>query len=204
LKAKDKNRKAASTGAKHPRRREVANDGRPSPGLRAATPARRDPLRDGATTTVATGPANHAVHLLQSEHRTVAALFARVAREPGVLAEIRRELERHAQLEEEIFYPAVGGSDSEGKAAVREARAQHAAIRKALGAEGRTLDARSVADLQAAVERHVEYEEEVVFAAALRLLDKDDLVALAERMEQRNRELGGTLPLARARTGKRA
>ena len=64
------------------------------------------------------------------------------------------------------------------------------------------MDARAVRQLQAAVERHVEFEEQVVFAEAQRSLEKDDLVALAERMEQRNRELGGTLPLARPRRGK--
>jgi hypothetical protein len=185
-----------AAGASHRRAREVPNDGRPSPGRR--TSAGRDPLKDGATTTVATGPANHAVHLLQSDHRTIAALFDRVAAQPGALADIRRELERHARLEEEIFYPAVAAS-GEGKAAVREARAQHADIRKALG---NGADARAVAALRAAVERHVELAETVLFAEALRSLEKDRLVELAERMEQRNRELGGTLPLARPRRGK--
>lgn len=141
---------------------------------------------------MATGPANHAVHLLQSEHRTIAALLDRAGARPGGAADIRRELERHARLEEEIFYPALGGS-REGKAAVRQGRAQHDAIRKALGSGGE-LDARALGALRAAVERHVEIEETVVFAEAQRMLDKDALVALAERMEQRNRDFGGTLP----------
>jgi hypothetical protein len=163
--------------------------------------AGRDPLKEGATTTVATGPANHAVHLLQSEHRTIAALFDRLGTQPGALADIRRELERHARLEEEIFYPALVAS-GEGAAAVRQARAQHGAIRKALGAGRAALDRRALAALRAAVDRHVELEEEIVFTEAQRVLDKDALVALAERMEQRNRELGETLPLARAGRGK--
>ena len=196
--------KKAPTGARHPRGREVPNDGRPSPGTRAASPARPDPLKAGADTTVATGPANHAVHLLQSEHRTVSALFDQVAARPALSADIRRELERHARLEEEIFYPAVAAVDAEGKAAIRDARAQHEDIRRALGPSGASLDARALTALRAAVERHVEFEENVVFAAALRALPKGDLVALAERMEQRNRELGGTLPLARPRQGKRS
>ena len=178
-------------------KRKVPNDGRPSPGRRTAGSAGRDPLKDGAVTTVATGPAQHVVHLLQSEHRTVAALFDRATRgasaSPAVLADIRRELERHALLEEEIFYPAVAALGDEGKKAIRQARAQHAAIRKALGTGKGTVAASAVAELRAAVEAHVEFEENVVFAAALRDLDKDDLVALAERMEQRNRALGGTL-----------
>jgi hypothetical protein len=159
-------------------------------------------LKDGANTTVATGPAQHAVHLLQSEHRTVSALFDQVAAKPALAGDIRRELERHALLEEEIFYPAVAAIDAAGKAAIRDARAQHEDIRKALGAAGTTLDARSMTALRAAVERHVEFEEKVVFAAALRSLTKDDLVAIAEKMEQRNRALGGTLPLAAPRRGK--
>lgn len=190
------------------RGREVPNDGRPSPGRRTPAAAGRDPLKAGAVTTVATGPAQHAVHLLQSEHRTVAALFDRAARgttaSAAVVAEIRRELERHAQLEEEIFYPAVAALGDEGKQAIRQARAQHGSIRKALGTGAVSAPAAELANLRAAVFSHVEFEEKVVFAAALRDLDKDDLVALAERMEQRNRELGGTLPLAKARTGKRS
>jgi hypothetical protein len=193
--------KKAASGARHPRGREVPNDGRPSPGRRAPA-ASRDPLKDGANTTVATGPAQHAVHLLQSEHRTVSALFDQVAAKPALAGDIRRELERHALLEEEIFYPAVAAIDAEGKSAIRDARAQHEEIRKALGAAGKTLDPRSLTALRAAVERHVEFEEKVVFAAALGALSKDDLVALAERMEQRNRALGGTLPLAKPRRGK--
>lgn len=186
-------------------RRKVPNDGRPSPGRRTRVAAGRDPLKDGARTTVATGPAHHVVHLLQSEHRTVAALFERATRgttaTPAALADIRRELERHAQVEEEIFYPAVAALGDEGRQAIRQARAQHASIRKALGTADGSAPASAVAELRAAVEAHVEFEESVVFAAALRDLEKDDLVALAERMEQRNRALGGVLPLARARTG---
>ena len=196
--------KKKTAPARHGRAREVANDGRPSPGGRAGAGAARDPLADGATTTVATGPANHAIHLLQGEHRTVDALFDRAAGEPRVTADIRRELQRHAQLEEEIFYPALAKASGEGDAAVREARSQHGAIKNALGADGIDLDARRLATLRAAVELHVEFEENVVFAEAQRVFDKDALVKLAERMEQRNRELGGTLPLARPRKGKGA
>ena len=127
----------------------------------------------------------------------MAALFERATgpRASSVLDDIRRELERHAQLEEEIFYPAIAATGSEGRDAVRQARAQHASIREALGVEGdgAALAPDALAELRAAVESHVEFEENVVFAAALRDLDKDDLVELAERMEQRNRELGGTL-----------
>jgi hypothetical protein len=141
------------------------------------------------------------VHLLQSEHRTVAALFDRAAAQPEAAAEIARELERHATLEEEIFYPAVAATP-EGAAAVRQARAQHAEIRSTLRARGAAAKGADLAALRTAVERHVEFEESVVFAEAQRALDKDALVALAERMEQRNRELGGTLPLAVPRRGK--
>ena len=160
----------------------------------------RDPLHAGATTTVAAGPAHDVVHLLQSEHRTFEALFDRIPSDPAAADEVRRELARHAALEEEIFYPAIGAASDEGAAAVRQAREEHAAIREAASGD---LDERAVASLRAQVARHVELEEKVVFAEALRVLRKDALVALAERMEQRNRELGGTLPLARPRGGKR-
>jgi hypothetical protein len=187
--------------ASPPRRRArtIAADGRPSPGRRTDPASGRDPLRAGATTTVATGPAHDVVQLLQSEHRTFDALFDRIPGDPAAAEDIRRELDRHAALEEEIFYPAVGAASDEGAAAIRQAREEHAAIREAAA---RDLDERAVASLRAMVARHVELEEKVVFAEALRVLGKGALVALAERMEQRNRDLGGTLPLARPRRGK--
>jgi hypothetical protein len=180
--------KKKAAGASHRRAREVPNDGRPSPGTRAPAPSGRDPLKDGATTTVATGPAQDVVELLQSEHRTLAALLDRATTRADAQGGLRRELERHAQLEEEIFYPAVGTSE-QGAAAVREARAHHREMRKAAADGARGRDAMSA--LRAAVERHVEIEEKVVFAEARRVLDKDARVRLAERMEQRKRELGG-------------
>ena len=192
---------ARKTAARAPRRRArtVPNDGRPSPGRRTPVPSAPDPLDAGATTTVATGPANHAVHLLQSEHRTVDALFDRARTDPSALAEIARELDRHATLEEEIFYPAVSAASDEGASAVREARRHHADLRRAAAGPP---DARAIDALRAQVGRHVEFEERIIFAEAQRALSKEELVGLAERMEQRNRELGGTLPLARPRIGK--
>ena len=181
------------------RARTVAADGRPTPGRRTDAASGRDPLKAGATTTVATGPAQDAVLLLQSEHRTVEALFDRAGADPSALADIRRELDRHATLEEEIFYPALAGASDEGALAVREARRHHADLRQAAAGHS---DARAVEALRAQVARHVEFEERILFAEALRALGKDALVRLAERMEQRNRELGGTLPLARPRRGR--
>ena len=181
------------------RARTVANDGRPTPGRRTPAPSGADPLTAGATTTVVTGPAHHAVHLLQSEHRTLDALFDRAAADPKARPEIARELERHATLEEEIFYPAVGSASDEGASAVREARRHHAELRRAAAGEP---DAHAIEALRAQVARHVEFEERIVFAEAQRVLSKEALVELAERMEQRNRELGGTLPMRRPRTGK--
>ena len=192
------------TSPASPRRRsrEVPNDGRPSPGRRTAGAAGPDPLKQGATTTVATGPANHAVHLLQSEHRTLDALFDRAQSDPSAMAEIRRELERHATLEEEIFYPAVAAASAEGASAVREARRHHADLLRAAGAGDDARAVEALEALRAQVERHVEFEEQVVFAEAQRVLDKDALVALAEKMEQRNRKLGGTLGASRPRAGR--
>ena len=190
------------TSAARPRRRArtVSADGRPTPGRRTDPATGDDPLKAGASTTVATGPAQDAVLLLQSEHRTVDALFDRARSDASALADIRRELDRHATLEEEIFYPAVGAASDEGASAVREARRHHADLRQALAGDS---DARALEAVRAQVARHVEFEERILFAEALRVLGKDALVELAERMEQRNRELGGTLPLARPRRGRK-
>lgn len=192
--------KKTATARPRRRARTAPADGRPTPGRRTDSATGGDPLKAGASTTVATGPAQDAVLLLQSEHRTMEALFARAGAEASVLSDIRRELDRHATLEEEIFYPALAGASDEGAAAVREARRHHADLRQAAKGES---DARAIEALRNQVARHVEFEERILFAEALRALGKDALIRLAERMEQRNRELGGTLPLARPRRGRK-
>lgn len=159
----------------------------------AAGGRRRRPrarLDDGAQATVATGPATDATLLLQGQHRAVAALFERAETDPAARERLLDDIDRHALLVGEIFYPELENASAGGRGLVRASREDQGRIRDLVRAA--RLDGSSLAPLREAVGRHVEREEQELFAEAQRVFSKDHLVALAERMEERYRELGGT------------
>src|SRR5687767_5105460 len=83
-----------------------------------------------------------ATTLLTEDHRSIKKLFASYdsVEEDDALGAaeifdaIRKEIEIHAQIEEEIFYPAVQGSeDKDGARFVREALEAHLLAQRLLG-----------------------------------------------------------------------
>ena len=140
-----------------------------------------------------------AIALLKQDHRTVEELFARFEKAGGdgrkqTLAEqICLELSVHAQIEEEIFYPACEGKVDEEL--VKEAYVEHDGA-KLLIAEilaGEPSDEfydSKVKVLQEQIEHHVEEEErrmEGLFSQARKAgLDMD---ALGEQLAARKAEL---------------
>ena len=139
-----------------------------------------------------------AVALLKMDHRTVEDLFASFEKASGdgkkerIARQICTELTIHAQIEEEIFYPACDGKVEEDL--LKEAYVEHdgakvliAAI-EAGGPDDDFYDAK-VTVLQEQIEHHVEEEEkrmEGLFAQARKAgVDMDELGArLAARKEQ--------------------
>jgi hemerythrin superfamily protein len=116
-----------------------------------------------------------ATQLLKKDHATVKRLFARFRQtvraqkaRQGVVDRIATELEVHAQIEEEIFYPAMRAVP---KAAplLREAHEEHEQV-KSLVAEMQSADAESVAEkvkeLRQAVLHHATEEERDMFPLA--------------------------------------
>jgi hemerythrin superfamily protein len=139
-----------------------------------------------------------AVALLKEDHRTVEDLFAQFEKASGdgrkqkIAMQICTELSVHAQIEEEIFYPACEGKVEEDL--IKEAYVEHDGA-KVLIAQIMTgepsdefYDAK-VTVLQEQIEHHVEEEEkrlEGMFSQARKAgLDMDALgMQLATRKEE--------------------
>ena len=140
-----------------------------------------------------------AIALLKADHRKVEELFEQFEKASGdgrkekVALQICAELTVHAQIEEEIFYPACEGKVEEDL--IKEAYVEHDGA-KVLIAEIETggpsdefYDAK-VKVLQEQIEHHVEEEEkrmEGMFAQARRAgLDMD---ALGQQLAARKQQL---------------
>jgi hemerythrin superfamily protein len=104
-------------------------------------------------------------------------------------------LEIHAQLEEEIFYPAMQEVDP-GNPVLANAAAEHDEMRRLI-AELRSLDpadarhAEVFAALMRAVLHHVADEETLLLPAAERSMTSERLGELGARMTRRRLELAG-------------
>ena len=144
-----------------------------------------------------------ATKLLKADHDEVRALFReyektgdRAREKKGELFEqIRDALTVHAEIEEEIFYPAVKSARSkDAKDDVREAFEEHRIIKTLLAEldrlkpEDEPFDAKMTV-LQENVEHHADEEEKEMFQEARQNLSKDRLEELGEEMEARKGEL---------------
>lgn len=154
----------------------------------------------------------NAVQLIKQDHKKVASLFEKYNKTKGQEAKQRiaeqamQELEVHAQVEEEIFYPAAKKELNDG-ALVSEALKEHKAV-KELIEELKTMEAEDDefdekwAELVADVKHHVQEEESELLPQAE---DSDmDLADYGQQMAERKKELmgenGGGAP-ARTRSG---
>lgn len=140
-----------------------------------------------------------AIALLKADHRTVEDLFAQFEKAKGddrkrkIAERICTELKIHAQIEEEIFYPACQGQIDEDL--LDEAYVEHDGAKLLIneieegGPDEAFYDAK-VKVLQEEIEHHVEEEEkraEGMFAQARKAgLDMDEL---GRRLAERKSEL---------------
>jgi hemerythrin-like domain-containing protein len=147
-----------------------------------------------------------AIALIKADHKTVEALFKQFeqvkeagddARKKSVVDEISRELEAHADIEEEIFYPSVKAkAEEDGQELVDEAVEEHHLVKVTLGElaslppSDEAFDAK-VTVLIENVRHHVEEEEEEMLPQAEELLGADRLAELGQRMAERKQELLG-------------
>ena len=161
-----------------------------------------------------------ALDVLKQDHVQVSKLFKQFERfHKGEDSEgmrlcaqaVCKALAVHAQIEEEIFYPALReAADADGP--LDEADVEHAHIKELVGEiEGAgpgddRFEAR-VKVLSEYVRHHVDEEESTIFTKARK--SGCDLAALGELLLARKEELGGEVPppelaalAARARTGR--
>lgn len=140
-----------------------------------------------------------ATHILSSDHRTVEDLFEKYENASGtdrkreIAEKICTELKIHAQIEEEIFYPALEGKIDEDL--LKEAYVEHDGAKVLInqiaegGPDEEFYDAR-VTVLKEQIEHHVDEEEKQrdnMFQQA-RAADVD-LHALGEKLIARKEEL---------------
>ena len=144
-------------------------------------------------------PPEDAIAMLQEDHRRVRDLFQEyeAAMDPRTKRELAEEvcteLETHAQLEEQIFYPAVQEESQEGRALVQEAIQEHQQVKdliaalRDMGPDTQAFNAK-FRELMQNVEHHVEEEEGEMFPEAEEVLG-ERLERLGTQMQERKQQL---------------
>ena len=146
---------------------------------------------------------NDACELLDADHIAVKHLFVEYARlamaapdavagRQPLAARICAELTVHAQIEEEIFYPALREVIAQPEL-LDEAEAEHAQAKELIARIQATKRASPALDelvstLARAVEQHVKEERDVLFPKA-RAAQGLDLEALGARLKERQSQL---------------
>jgi hemerythrin superfamily protein len=142
-----------------------------------------------------------AIAMLRADHKNVSALFEQFeksrspAKKKSLVQQICLELTVHAQIEEEIFYPAVQQALRD-KELVPEARVEHASLKALIAQvegvepEGEMYDAR-VKVMSEYVKHHVKEEQNEMFPKVK--TSRLDLAALGAQMDARKQELKAQL-----------
>lgn len=141
-----------------------------------------------------------ALALLLDDHRAVKKLFKEFeaakkdADKQAIATETCHQLTVHAQIEEEIFYPALRGVSDKMDDMLDEAKVEHevakSLIAKIESGEPDMLEA-NYKVLTEYVGHHVEEEESEMFTAVIKA--KVDLRDVAKQLEARKMELLGEL-----------
>jgi len=146
-----------------------------------------------------------AIQLLKADHAEMRELLGELEsttaralkKRRDLIVEIEAKLKAHTTIEEEIFYPAFkrAGEKSDDDKMYFEALEEHRAagdlvlpdlVKTDPGSEKFSGRAKVLKEL---VEHHADEEEKEMFPRAKKLLSKDELANLGERMEQRKDEL---------------
>jgi hemerythrin superfamily protein len=196
-------RSSTSTGSKASGRRSAAGRRAKSASTRRASSA-----RSGASSRAKSGSSRtpSAIRLLKQDHQEVSQLLERFERASGgektqIAQRICTALTVHAQIEEELLYPAARRVlEDDDRELVAEATVEHASVKDLIsqieGAEGsdELYDAK-VKVLGEYVKHHVKEEETELF----RKLQQSelDLEALGGQLAARKAELQSSLGMER-------
>ena len=137
-----------------------------------------------------------AIALLRADHAKVSDLFEQFeksrseTKKKALVAQICKELSVHAQIEEEIFYPAVKAALKDHEL-VPEATVEHASVKDLIAQvkdaqPDEMYDAR-VKVMGEFVKHHVKEEQNEMFPKAKKT--KLDMLALGARMASRKAEM---------------
>jgi hemerythrin-like domain-containing protein len=147
-------------------------------------------------------PPKDAIARLKADHQRVRDLFAQyeaaenVEMKRTLADQVFRELETHAQLEENVFYPAVQEETDEGPALVKESLSEHETVKtliqelRSMAHDTDEFDAK-FQELIQNVEHHVEEEEAEIFPLAEDEL-AEDLTDMREEMQELKADLQGS------------
>ena len=148
------------------------------------------------------------IEMIKDDHRRVEQLFEQFREERDrdqkqqIAQQIFDELDVHATLEEEMFYPTMRtAADAQGKEMVAEAYEEHAQV-KTMIQQLRGMDADDgqftsmMRDLIKDVQHHVKEEEDEMLPQAQELL-RDQLDRLGEDMTQRKQQLMASMQATR-------
>lgn len=148
--------------------------------------------------------ATNAIDLLKEDHRSIrkhldelsATSNRATKRRTELLSQIQQELNIHTTLEEEIFYPAYKESGEKDDAVrFHEATEEHRAVEALVLPDLNGTDPGSdkflgrAKVLKELITHHVEEEEDEMFKRATKLMSKDDLESLGQRMQERKTAL---------------
>lgn len=138
-----------------------------------------------------------ATALLRADHKLVSELFEQYekSRSPDkkkeLVAQICKELTVHAQVEEEIFYPAVQAALDDHEL-IPEARVEHATLKdliaqvEGLEPDGEMFDAK-IKVMSEYVKHHVKEEQNEIFPKAR--ASSLDMTELGDQITARKQEL---------------
>ena len=162
----------------------------------AAKATRKAPAKK-TSRAASTSSGQDAIALLRADHKKVSALYEQyentrsAAKKKALVATICQELSIHAQVEEEIFYPAVKAALKD-KELVPEAQVEHASLKELIAQvkdkepDGEMFDAK-IKVMSEYTKHHVKEEQNEMFpkAKATRL----DMNELGARIAARKEEL---------------
>jgi len=143
-----------------------------------------------------------ALKLLKKDHSNVMSLFGKLERagksahekKNELFEQIRRELQLHVKVEEEIFYPAVKAFNGQGRLLVSEALKEHKDIEELLTQISRLKPSdknydEKVETLIENVDHHLEEEEGEIFRFAEENCSPEQLEELGHQIEERKKIL---------------
>jgi hemerythrin superfamily protein len=174
----------------------MATASKKTPARSSAAPAtRRSPAKPARTP--ATRGGIDAIALLKADHQRVSQMYDQyeatrsTAKKKALVASICLELSVHAQVEEEIFYPAVKAALKD-KEMVPEAQVEHATLKELIAQvkdkepDGEMFDAK-IKVMSEYTKHHVKEEQNEMFPKAKQ--SKLDMKELGARIAARKEEL---------------